>query len=234
MNLPRNHPSRIRPVRDAEGNCIAIRYQPHRWKPLSALLITAFACAGALFTLQISAPVLDLFHQNGPESQERWLRFAVTQVWIIVLCLAFVSLRALAEMVRQYPYIRRRTVITFFRDRLEVAAEGQATVEYPWDQLEQVSRFRKRLLFKGYRKVRLPSGFWANEYPLHEESFTELLGNLLATPPLLSKDSILLKLMGAQGPSEEEQARLRESRRSCCTITRSEEGVCQRIEYPVH
>ncbi len=97
--------------------------------------------------------------------------------------------------------MRRRTVITFFRDRLEVAAEGQATVEYPWDQLEQVSRFKKCLLFKGYRKVRLPSGFWANEYPLHEESFTELLGNLLATPPLLSKDSILLKLMGAQGPS---------------------------------
>jgi len=119
MNLPKNHPSRIRPVRDAEGDCVAIRYRLHRWKPLSALLITALACAGSLFTLQVSAPVFDLFHQGGPESQERWLRSAVTSACVIVLCLAFVSLRALAEMLRQYPNIRRRTVITFFRDRLE-------------------------------------------------------------------------------------------------------------------
>ncbi|NLV40537.1 MAG: hypothetical protein GXY15_04830 [Candidatus Hydrogenedentes bacterium] len=231
MNLPKNHPSRIRPVLDEEGKCVAIRYRPSRWQALLVFPYLAVVAMGILVVYWFVSQVCSVPLAGTSTYDEAWIWKSLAIAVILLPTLVVLAEMVAVEAFRQWPYLRRRTTITFCSDRMVISPEGCDSVVLPWDQLESVRSDRRCLVFKGGRRVHLPMLFWTREYPFHKESFRQLFGRLIEAPFRLPEDGVFRRTMDKGQKILEDD--FQETYGRQCRVIRNDDGHVKEIVLPL-
>lgn len=232
MNLPKNHPSRIRPVHDECGNCVAIRYSPQQWRALAVFPIyLADVIIALVMAYCLIFPVYTVLFAGASANSETWIWLSLSLAAFFSALLVIMAEKVLMEALRQWPHLHRRTIITFFPDRMVISQDGSDSVVLPWDQLQRIRPGDGCLLFRGHRRIFLPKHFWAQEYPLHKMSFHQILGSRLEIPPRFSEGTFLRNITNSVTKVLEDDVRKKYGRQ--CQIVRDDDGSVREIVLPL-